>query len=73
MHKLGLLLINTTLKSELRFVMANGYTFRQGRKDVDSLGETLSVFELNAHLAHRAVDLGGIEQQSDYAEDASFR
>ncbi len=46
-----------------RFGLANGKTVRQGRSDIDALGDVQSVFEFNAEVTHCAVDLDVTEQQ----------
>jgi hypothetical protein len=52
--------------------MANGKTVRQGFLDVDALGYAHSVFQLNAKVAHCAVDLGVTKEQLHGAKVAGL-
>ena len=45
--------------------MANGKAARQGKSKVDLFGDADSIAQLNARIAHRAVNLGVTKQQMD--------
>ena len=52
--------------------MANGGTVRQRSSDIDALSDAQSIFEFNAKVAHRTVDLCVTKQKLDRAEVAGF-